>query len=230
MLIKKIFVHIPKNAGTTVRLSPVLKDKIIVGSRDNHKSEQYSDAVLNHMNKIGDHHGYEHARWRDLKPTLTSAHDSFAIIRNPWSRVVSRYLFAKKVTEVEKKADAWPGKYKIDSLEHFLEERFQWGNVEYMWHRAIRGWYPQVDYVVDDQENIKCDCLRLEELDLALKLYFNIPTMDRPRNVTNMLTGDWQELYTKKTIQIVADWYKKDIEVFGFDFDTPAQKNYWTPI
>jgi hypothetical protein len=225
---QKIFIHIPKNAGTTIRLSPTLKPRIIEAIAKNHKSPEYSQAVKAHMDSIGDHHGYEHARWRDLKPSITSAYDAFAVIRNPWSRVVSRYLFAKKVTEVEKKADAPPGKYKIDSLEHFLEERFLWGNVEYMWHRAIRGWYPQVDYVTDESGKIRCDCLRLEELDSVLKQYFKLPNMDRARNVTGLLKGDWQELYNDKTIQIVADWYKADIETFGFDFDTPAQKNYWS--
>ena len=29
-------------------------------------------------------------------------------------------------------------------------------------------------------------------------------------------------------INIVADWYKKDINYWGFDFDTGAQKNTWT--
>jgi hypothetical protein len=50
---------------------------------------------------------------------------AFAVARNPWDRVVSRYFFAKKVTEVEKKEPV--GKHKIDSFEHFLESRFDWG-------------------------------------------------------------------------------------------------------
>ena len=29
-------------------------------------------------------------------------------------------------------------------------------------------------------------------------------------------------------INISADWYKKDIDYWGFDFDTGAQKNTWT--
>ena len=32
---------------------------------------------------------------------------------------------------------------------------------------------------------------------------------------------DLIKIYTlKKTIQIIADWYKKDIDYWGFDFDT----------
>lgn len=28
-------------------------------------------------------------------------------------------------------------------------------------------------------------------------------------------------------IQIVADWYQKDIDYWGFDFDSSATKNYY---
>ncbi|MCP4073490.1 MAG: hypothetical protein GY742_17395 [Hyphomicrobiales bacterium] len=36
---------------------------------------------------------------------------------------------------------------------------------------------------------------------------------------------DYRKYYNSKTIQIEADWYAKDIEMFGFDFDSAAQKN-----
>jgi hypothetical protein len=224
MFVKRIFIHIPKNAGMTIRRSPQLADKIIPAGPKIHKSEQYSQSVLTHMNSIGDHHGFEHARWRDLNPGIRSGYDSFAVIRNPWDRVVSRYFFAKKVIEVEKKEPV--GKHKIDSFEQFLEERFEWGNQKYMWHRAIRGWYPAYDYVTDKEGNLKCDMMRFENLNEDLCAYFKIPEMSRARNVTG-LNEDYKAIYTPKTIQIIADWYQKDIETWGFDFDSGAQKNYW---
>lgn len=36
-----------------------------------------------------------------------------------------------------------------------------------------------------------------------------------------------KDYYTEKTIQIVADWYQKDIDYWGFDFDSSATKNYY---
>ena len=76
----KIFVHIPKNAGLTIRYSQILKDRIIIARPDIHKSADYTKAVKAQMDNFGDHHGWEHARWRDLKPTITSVYDSFAIV------------------------------------------------------------------------------------------------------------------------------------------------------
>jgi len=225
MFLRKVFIHIPKNAGMTIRRSDVLRDKIIWAGPQVHKSPIYTTEVKAHMDSIGDHHGFEHARWRDLNPNIVNPHGSFAVIRNPFDRVVSRYFFAKKVIEVEKKEPA--NKHKIDSFEQFLEERFEWGNVNYMWQRAIRGWYPAYDYVTDQEGNIKPDIIRFENLNEDLCSYFNIPKMTEARNVTALNPGTYKDLYTDKTIQIVADWYAKDIETFGYDFDSGPTKNFW---
>ena len=220
---KRLFVHIPKNAGMTIRRSDILKNKIIVARPVIYKTSKYSQELLETMNKTKDHHGFEHARWRDIHPRITNTHRSFAIIRNPWDRVVSRFFFAKLAVEVQKKS---PKSYAdTSSFEAFLEERHEWGGKEYMWHRAIRGWYPAFDHVSDENGKIQCDCLRFEHLENDLCRYFNIPKMTRPRNVTGLNRGNYMDIYNKKTIQIVADWYEKDIATWGFDFDTSAQKN-----
>ena len=225
MFLKKVFIHIPKNAGMTIRRSPQLADKIIPAGPQVHKSKEYTQSVKNHMDSIGDHHGFEHARWRDCNRSIVDGHGSFAVVRNPWDRVVSRYFVAKKVIEVEKKEPV--GKHKIDSFEHFLEERFEWGNMDYMLHRAIRGWYPQKDYVTDDKGNLKCDIIRFNNLNQDLCTYFKITEMSRARNVTALNKGTYKDLYTPETIQIIADWYKDDIDFWGFDFDTGPTKNFW---
>ena len=222
---KRLFIHLPKCAGMTIRKSPVLAPYLVVATPDNHISKKYTEGLHTVMKRNGDHHGNEHARWRDISYPTRSLYRPFAVARNPWDRVVSRYFFAKKVIEVEKKEPV--GKHNIDSFEHFLEERFIWGGKDYMWHRAIRGWFPAVDHVTDIQGNLMCDMMRFENLNSDLCAYFKVPQMSRARNVTALNEGTYMDVYTDKTIQIVADWYKADIDMFGYDFDSGAKKNYW---
>lgn len=228
---KKIFVHIPKNGGMTLRKNKIIRKHIIISFPMNHKSTQYSEEVLRTMNNTGDEPGYEHARWKDLNRDLIRKHDAFAIVRNPWARVVSRFMFAKKVMHEEKTSDHYGNKNYADvsSFEAFLEERHKWGNKKYMWHRAVRGWYPAYDYVVDDKNFVRCDTIRLEHLEEELCRYLRIDPIEIfPRNVTGY-KKDYKKFYNKKTTQIIADWYKKDIDYWGFDFDTSATKNtYYT--
>ena len=221
---QKIFVHIPKNAGMTIRHSDMLRGKILVNGPEKHKSREYTRQLHAKMAATGDHHGNEHARWRDLKgPDYTHQLDAFAVVRNPWDRVVSRYFFAKKIIEVEQKID--PSYADVSSFEAFLEERHKWYGQEFMWHRAVRGWYPAFDHVADDEGLCRCDILRFEHLNDDLCKYFNLPSMTRPRNVTALNTGTYQDMYTPQTIQTIADWYQKDIEHWGFDFDTSSTRN-----
>lgn len=222
---KRIFIHIPKNAGMTIRHSPYLKDNILVANSTLHKNSLYTNTLHSVMNQLGDHHGEEHARWRDLNPSYTGKYKAFAVIRNPWDRVVSRYFFAKKVIEVERKV---PASYAdVSSFEAFLEERHRWGNKEFMWHRAIRGWYPAVDHITDLQGHLMCDIISYENYEADLCDYFQLKEMSRPRNVTALNKGSYMDLYTPKTLQIIADWYKADIDMFGYDFNSGPTRNTW---
>ena len=230
----KVFIHIPKNGGMTIRKIDGIQNKVLFCRHGHHVSMDYTKRLEQKMHSTGDHQGYEHARWRDWRTDIREQYKAFAIVRNPWDRVVSRYLFAKKVMFHE---ESQPKNYAdVSSFEAFLEERHKWGNEEFMWHRAVRGWYPAFDHVSDEKgEKVKCDILRFEHYNEDTKLYLGMLQNPNPRNVTrvpkdNGNTGhglSYKDIYTKETIQIIADWYKKDIDYWGFDFDTPATRNYW---
>lgn len=220
------FIHCPKSGGMTIRHSPLIK--VQTAEAWTHKSKAYTDAVIQKMISTNDHAGLEHARWQDINPFLWHKYRPFAIIRNPWDRVVSRYFFAKKVIEVEKKVS---NDYATTStFEDFLDERHIWGNEEYMWHRAVRGWYPAYRYVVDPAKGQiaqNVDILRFENYDEDFRRYFKVNQSPVPRNVTALNKKSYKDIYTKETIQIVADWYKEDIDTWGYDFDTGPTKNVW---
>ena len=224
---KRLFVNIRKCAGMTIRKSPLLAPYLVVGTPDNHVSKQYTKGLHEVMKRNGDHHGNEHARWRDFCHSKRSLYRPFAVARNPWDRVSSRYHFLRKIIDIEKKP--LPDGYAVDSFEEFLEQRHIWGQEDYMWHRAIRGWYPAVDHVCDVKGDLKCDMMRFEYLNRDLCKYFGVTEMSRARNVTGLISS-YKDVYNDKTIQIVADWYEKDIKMWKYDFDTGAQTNYWNKL
>lgn len=215
----KRFIHIPKNGGMSLRHG--LKGKIKTTSK-NDVPPDYAKEFLATMKKHNEHAGFEHARWRDLNDKAKRDR-CFAIVRNPWARVVSRYTFMMTAFEngtIQKRGQK---QYKKWSFEEFLEQRHQDAEIPYFWHRAIRGWYTQKSYVVDDKQVLQCDILRLDSDEV--QRYFQLKEPLRKRNVSKTRTKDYKEYYTDKTIQIVADWYQEDIEFFGFDFDSVATKN-----
>lgn len=220
---KYLFIHIPKNAGVALRHNPELRWKMVGVNRFMLRDRAYLDGLLLEMGAAGEHHGVGHARLRDVRASIASRLQPVATLRNPWSRTASRYLFALQAAKAGAK---WTSAREL-SFEAFLDTRHEDGNRPYFWHRAVRGWYPQLDYVVDAQGKISADLLRQEHLSQDAKAYFKMDAGPRPRNVTRSNRSDWTSLYTPKTIAIVADWYAADIDTFGFDFDTAAKRNIW---
>lgn len=210
---KKLFVHIPKCGGMTIRRG--LPDRIIVASAGRHVNRRYTTELHDTMAARGEHHGNEHARWRDWRKDLRDEYRAFAIVRNPWARVVSRYIFSGLMEKKDR------------SFREFLAERHVYGDLEFFWHRAVRGWYQQKDYVTDESGALRCDILRLATDDV--QRYFELKKPLLIRNISNKDGKDYRESYGPEEYDIVADWYHQDIEYFGFTFDGDATKNIWTP-
>jgi hypothetical protein len=219
---KRLFIHIPKCAGMSIRHG--LRGKVIVAGEGGHKNPEYTEAVRAHMKTRGEHHGFEHARWRDVREDMQRILPAFAIVRNPWARVASRYFFGLQVAKQGKPESK---NYTFRSFDEFLDERHLWGEEPYYWHRATRGWYPQLDYVTDEGgTEIKCDILRCEHLAEDLERYAGWTLPPRRRNVTEEKMP-YQELYDCEQRKAVADWYQEDVETFGFRFDGAATRNVW---
>jgi len=222
---KPLFIHIPKNGGMAIREAPQLQDQLVIANRRRLKSRAYADGLKAHMNATGRNPGYEHARLRDVDLSVRKGTMAFAIVRNPWSRTVSRFKFALQTRNFEGNAP----KLSKTEFEAFLEERHKWGEEPYFWHRAVAGWYPQEDYVVDERNEIAADILRQENLSGEMQAYLGLGGELERRNISKASGADYRDIYTPETIQVVADWYAADIDRFGFDFDTPASKNTFYP-
>lgn len=228
---KPLFIHIPKNAGSAVKTSPYSDRFDRVG--ESNLPSTYLKQMTKVMEEAGEATAPAHARFRDVSKKHRAGRKHFAIIRNPWSRVVSRWTFYQHVVS-RPEANA-PSSYTAKTFDEFLEERHIYGDLPFYWHRAARGWFNQTDYVMSDSSVLKVDCLRFESLDKYMQAYFSSSVKVPYRNVSNgTMRNDrsgidkrkhYSEYYNDKRIQIVADWYAQDVEFFGFDFDSTATKN-----
>ena len=184
--VKRLFIHIPKNGGSSV-----------------HKE----------MTVLSFHHN----RWKDVPRDIRYIYKSFAVIRNPWARMVSRYVMGIPTSDTNDHGTTW------NTFEEFLETRYVWTDKQ--WYDPIRSWNTQYDYVCDESDIVRCDILRLEHIDYELVSYLQLNTPYIAKENVGDYTRNYQDYYNKQTIQIVADWYEQDIDYWGFDFDTSATKN-----
>jgi len=225
MTSRRLFIHIPKTGGNTIQRSDRLKE-ILVRFGPSELGPTYVNALRAAMNQYGLNYQYEHCRWRDLQPEFTAKHQAVAIVRNPWSKVVSQYLFALKIdrehTHHPKNTTAVRAG---TTFEQFIEIRHRWGAEPFFWHRTTVGWYPQVDHVTAEDGTLMCDVLRFEHHGEDVMRYFGLDAPMRRRNVTNVDGLDYRDFYTEQTRGDIEAWFAKDIEFFGFTFDGPATKH-----
>ena len=219
---RHLFIHIPKNAGMAVRNSPQMRRKVIFADPYFHVSRAYTRELVEVMTASGHHHGAQHARLIDIHPNVRARLQPVAVIRNPYARVWSRFTFQTKYVE----RAGQPVDYSAAAFEAFLEQRHTYAGRPYFWHRAIAGWYPQTDYVTDESGALACHILRQEYLSEDIERYFGVNDLPQ-RNLSGRTAPRYTEVYSDAAKRIVAEIYAKDIELFGFDFTGPAQRNHY---
>ena len=122
----------------------------------------------------------------------------FTIERNPWDRQVSLYYWRNRTPEGRPSFDAW------------LRDESN--------SKVLDNWqiYTIEDAVVADRvlrfENLAEDLKKLSsDLDLPMAPLPHAKVGHRPK-------ADYRTMYTAETRDLVANWYRREIETFGYDF------------
>lgn len=192
---KFVFVHIPRNAGSSVRVA--LKP---------FGDDQWAGSRL---------------RWHEMLPALISRHPElkthfkFAFVRNPWERVVSLFCYAK-----ETMAPTYPPFQAMESLETMLRQFDRTDSRLRMMH-FIR---PQCEYVCGEDGQWLTDFVgRYENLDadFAPACRRIGITAALPQINASGRRG-YARYYNSWCRDFVAARYARDIEEFGYAFGDPS--------
>lgn len=194
---KFAFIHIPKNAGTTVRM---LLDKY----RSNHSGD-----IFHHIG-ISD-------------ATLPEDFYTFAFVRNPWDRMVSIYEFTKK--RIEQYPHRYKDFKGYDQFNWDFEKWLMEGAM-YSDNFGVDTLPPiqrlsQSYYIADKKGNIIIDKVGKVETfdkdleDIASYLCLKISS---DRFFNNTETKPYQKYYSKKGKSFIEKYFKWDIETFEYEF------------
>lgn len=198
---KCLFIHIPKNAGTSIQqsLSSPLKDpKIITG--------------------IGNEKIFFHSTIRQMYHQYGNCLDSyfkFSIVRNPWDRMWSFYRFT---------LNRWPDAIEGYDFKKFLLEFSSTMALSHLPDESIIRTQErsQLDWLTDKNGVILVDFIgKYESLNEDfVKICNNLNIINTPLKWIRKVDGeDYRTVYDNETIEFIEKYYKKDIDMFGYRYE-----------
>ena len=137
---------------------------------------------------------------------------SFAIVRNPWDRVVSHYHYRVKTDQTGLERNPVPFKEWV---------RLSYGEHAPEYYDNPRMFSPQWDWVVDEQGVQLVNFVgRFERLDEDFEtICARIHKRAALPHVKKSNRGDYRRYYDDATTEIVRRAFEPDIARFGYTFD-----------
>ena len=195
---KIIFIHIPKNAGESIEKSL----NIYNGGKVENIFGINNSIVLQHLTAIQLKNSYfDNSEW--------NKYFKFAVIRNPWSKVVSEYN--------------WYLRYgpKIQFFEwiNTLKNRININNAINI--NEIGHNIEQYKYIYNENDQLLIDKIiyfenlnsEFNDLCLDKKWSFKLPKTSDTKSFFNI---NFQKYYDINSLRIVSDVYQKDINYFNY--------------
>ncbi|CAK8716921.1 Sulfotransferase family protein [Candidatus Electrothrix aarhusensis] len=203
---KILFVHIPKCAGVSMAETLAAQTELI---------------------RIG-----PHAKCRDIfEPRgklVREDYFAFSFIRNPWDRLVSTFFYILKGgrAEIDKqRRDEYLLKYQVD-FKRFVLDIESWFSLQeknsIYPDKFIPHFRPQHEFICDEDGKIVVDfigCVENMVPDFE-RLCSHLALQKSRMSKTNKSSHRaYHKYYDEETVNIVAEYYAKDIELFGYQFE-----------
>lgn len=148
----------------------------------------------------------------------------FTFVRNPWSRAASCYMDKIAVTDEIKWARHMHGRKGLQAGMPFSEFAKWLNSDEGSDAVADRHWISQYQLLgINEKTPLKYDLIgRFENLRedyarLIIDTGLSLPPLTH--RLKTQAPSDYKRLYDDRSIQLIADRYSRDIELFGYSFD-----------
>ena len=135
---------------------------------------------------------------------------SFAVIRNPYDRIISNYkMFTTHPKRIEKLKET----FKIDSVNDLTFENFLSLSLQYSNHH----WEPQVNFLPDDLDQVS----KLTTLSMLRQDWNEISNMIdcsnklQELNSTKNSSSNYRKYLSDHSFSIIRKRYKKDIDIYN---------------
>jgi len=198
---KLVFVHIQKTGGITVH-------RLL--------NERIPD-----LRGLAARHGFASQGMDQLDEW--DEYFKFAFVRNPWDRLVSWYSM---VTTMPREGnELWQYVHDNSStFEEFIYNCTDEVEIKEGVHYSFA--YNQLDYVTDEQGNLLVDFIgRFENFDKDVqevfrRIGFKLETVPHMNSSGHR---HYSTFYTPETELVVRERFKRDIEYFGYEFESPRK-------
>ena len=205
---KFLFVHVAKAAGSSIRTT---LDPYCVQPQQSWVN-RFLDRIGIHVNHVGPFP----RQWFRTHDTARTAQFwlprhvfdgvfKFAFVRNPWDRMVSMYSYILLNTDHHRHGAV----SQLEGFEDFLKTEFR------------RRVPLQLDSVSDRRGNVIVDFIgRFETLEADMaEVCRRIGIEYRLVHRNRAPHEPYQKSYNHRTRKLVADYFARDIEYFGYDFE-----------
>lgn len=187
-----VFIHIPKNGGTSIS----------TWSRENLEGEK---GTIKHS-------GMQHIKddWPELKNPKT-----FAVVRNPWARLVSWYHFdgiklKHKIDKGKFKGD-YENQYNkyLKGFDYWLYNALDYKSNWFTYRQNQSEWLPKDPTWLLRLENIEKDFPQIQQFTNCFKPLTKENSTDHKQ---------YQDYYTTTTKNYIGDLFSVDVNRFNYDF------------